>query len=189
MTLKWAAAVAATAGMPASVHAFFRATAVAPAIGYGKDPPLTEPVRGVWAITLTGAQIDSARRLADRLLPGDLSAELPTPAASVLGLEDFFAEWLSAPYPDQQNDRASILPLLDALAVPGADLDTVRRTRGLAPAAERFRVLAAAAYYTTPVGMTAMGFVGNEAQERFEGPPADTIARLEAAYTALDDLE
>jgi len=51
----------------------------------------------------------------------------------------------------------------------------------LRPAADffrRFRNLAASGFYTTPVGMKDIGYVGNVPLARFDGPPADLVERL-----------
>ena len=43
---------------------------------------------------------------------------------------------------------------------------------------KKFRDLVGRGYYTTPVGMKDLGYVGNVPLARFEGPPADLVARL-----------
>jgi hypothetical protein len=42
----------------------------------------------------------------------------------------------------------------------------------------QFRNLVASGFYTTPVGMKDIGYVGNVPLARFDGPPADLVARL-----------
>jgi hypothetical protein len=42
----------------------------------------------------------------------------------------------------------------------------------------RFRDLVAVGYYTTPEGMKEIGYVGNLPLARFEGPPAEVVAKL-----------
>jgi len=42
----------------------------------------------------------------------------------------------------------------------------------------KFRDLVAVGYYTTPVGMKEIGYVGNVPSASFEGPPADVVAKL-----------
>lgn len=181
-TLRWAAAVAVAAGTGVGGIRYFgreRAGSApeAAAAGYGKDPPLTSPRRDVWPLRLTPDQRGAARRLADLVLPGDAAATPPCPAASTLGIDAFFDEWLSAPYPEQRADRALLTPLLDAAAR--------RREPAFHKAAARFRVLAIAAYYTTAEGLAAIGFVGNEARERFDGPPPAIARRFEEAFARL----
>ena len=42
----------------------------------------------------------------------------------------------------------------------------------------RFRNLTATGFYTTPVGMKDLGYVGNLPSATFDGPPADLVAKL-----------
>ena len=43
---------------------------------------------------------------------------------------------------------------------------------------KRFRDLTAGGYYTTPEGMKDVGYVGNVALEKFEGPPPEVLQKL-----------
>jgi len=43
---------------------------------------------------------------------------------------------------------------------------------------KKFRNLTATGFYTTPVGMKDLGYVGNLPLAKFDGPPADLVARL-----------
>lgn len=171
--LGWAAVVAGAIGAGTGLRTYLSAgsshKAVVPAPGYGKDPALLEPAPGPWPRLLTDRQKTWLARRLDTLLPR--SGELPS--ASEAGLGEFFDEWLSAPYPDQQADRALILTLADGKAVPEAE--------------DRLRVLALAAYYTTPAGITAIGFVGNEPRERFDPLPAEVTAHLEQQFALLPE--
>lgn len=189
-TLRWAAAVAVAAGTGfGGVRYFGRDRAggsvEADVRGYGKDPPLTSPHRDVWPLRLAPDHRAAVRQLADLILPGDPDGTPPAPAASALDIDAFFAEWLSAPYPDQRADRALLMPLLAAVAAATARTAAIRREPRFEVAAARFRVLATAAYYTTAEGLAAIGFVGNEARERFDPPPPAVVQRLEAAFARL----
>jgi hypothetical protein len=42
----------------------------------------------------------------------------------------------------------------------------------------KFRGLVAGGFYTTPVGMKDIGYVGNEPLTAFEGPPASVLKKL-----------
>ena len=42
----------------------------------------------------------------------------------------------------------------------------------------RFRNLTSAGFFTTPVGMKDLGYVGNVPLATFDGPPADLVARM-----------
>lgn len=156
--------------------------------GYGKDPPLVDPKRHVWPRLLDDAIRRDLAALIDIVVPGIDS----TPAGSALGLVDFFDEWLGAPYPDMVADRALIMPMLagiDGLAAlaPGARAARVAGlgSGGTAKAFARFCVLAAAAYHTTPQGIAALGYVGNEARQSFDGPPAGVLAHFDAELAKL----
>ena len=47
----------------------------------------------------------------------------------------------------------------------------------------RFRSLCAAAYYATPPGWEAIGYVGNVALAKFDGPPPEVLERLGVTQT------
>jgi hypothetical protein len=122
---------------------------------------------------------------------------------------DFVDEWVSAPYAAQRLDREIMLPGLDWL-----DAESVRRfqqafaelppeqqqaicddicfepdaAEEFKPAARffsRFRSLAAAAYYATPQGWEAIGYVGNQPSSSYEGPPEEVLTRLGVEQTVL----
>lgn len=203
--VQWAALIAALqqrAAFPAAAAAQGDPSREAEAAGYGRDPPLNPPEGSRWPRVLETREREAAHWLLDEVLPADEGL----PAASELGLVDFLAEWLSAPYRQHQSDRALIRPLLCTCAgelQQGPEsaarwLQTVseRAAAGTggrpetaadahAAAFARLRLLAAAAYYTTAPGITAIGFVGNEPRERFDGPPEAVLQRFDAALRAL----
>jgi hypothetical protein len=47
----------------------------------------------------------------------------------------------------------------------------------------KFRTLAASAYYGTEAGWKAIGYVGNMALARFDGPPQEVLDRLGVEQT------
>ncbi len=156
--------------------------------GYGKDPPLVNPKRQPWPRVLAVGNRPDLAALIDIVVPGIDGS----PPGSALGLVDFFDEWLGAPYPDMIADRALIMPMLAGLAglakrAPAARAARVAalRSGATAPAFARFCVLAAAAYYTTPKGIAALGYIGNEARERFDGPPREVLAHFDAELAKL----
>ena len=209
-TLKWlgygaAVAVAAGgAGLAAYEKSHHADQAKAPlAKGYGTDPNLQNPVVP-WPRLMTKDELQTAALVADFILPADGTA----PSASSLGVPDFIDEWISAPYPDQLKDRATIRDGLkwvetQAQAKFGKDLFnaaasdraallqtlTVKQTDG--PLMEphhffrRFRALTIGAYYTTPQGTKEIGYIGNVARAADPGPSDEVKAALEAAFKKL----
>jgi Gluconate 2-dehydrogenase subunit 3 len=197
--LKWVMAAGAALRMQGTALA--AGTTAAPA-GYGKDPDLLKVYEAgaLWPLTFTREQRALASVLCDTIIPADDRS----PAASELGVVDFIDEWISAPYKDQVADRRTVLQgfaWLDAEAkrrhaMPFAKLDAAQRkalcddigakkveTR-FAQAAkffDRYRSLTAGGFYTTPVGMKDLRYVGNVATTTFEGPPASVLKQLELA--------
>lgn len=171
--------------------------------GYGTDPKLVKTYKPgeVWPLTFTPAQKKTATALADVILPKDQYG----PAASEVGVVEMLDEWVSAPYPEQLGDRPLILQGLDWIELESAkrfakgfaDLtDDQRRAicddvcfpskaqprfRGPARFFARFRSICAGAYYATAAGWKALGYVGNVALEKFEGPPPEVLERLGVA--------
>lgn len=155
------------------------------ASGYGLDPTLTAP-HVPWPLTFTDAEKAVATVLADVMLPADARS----PAASTLGVPAFVDEWVSAPYTTQRADRIVILQGLRWLDRAGfakmapamADrmTGTLRTSTDTALIAffARFRAICLVAYYSTDVGMADIGYVGNQASETFDGPPAAVLERI-----------
>jgi hypothetical protein len=48
-----------------------------------------------------------------------------------------------------------------------------------------YRDLCASAYYATPAGWQAIGYVGNVALPQFDGPPPEVLAKLGVTQTVL----
>jgi hypothetical protein len=168
--------------------------------GYGRDPKLVKTYKPgeVWPLTMNDAQKKAATALADTVLPADQYG----PAASEVGVVEMIDEWVSAPYPQQKDDRPVVLEGLAWLDAESnkrfqttfADLpDEHRRAicddiafaskagkdfRKPAEFFARFRSLCAGAYYATPAGWKAIGYVGNVPLEKFEGPPPEVLERL-----------
>ncbi|HEX8914539.1 MAG TPA: gluconate 2-dehydrogenase subunit 3 family protein [Humisphaera sp.] len=174
--------------------------------GYGTDPVLNKEYKpgDVWPLTFDAKQRRAAKALADTIMPKDAYG----PAASEVGVVEMIDEWVSAPYQQQQADRPVVLEGLawvDAEAAKRfggkafADVTDEQR-RAIcddvchAPAAKpefrqaarffgRFRSLTAGAYYATPAGWKAIGYVGNVALPQFDGPPAEVLAKLGVTQT------
>jgi len=171
--------------------------------GYGTDPRLVKTYKPgeVWPLTFNDRQKKAAKALADTILPADQYG----PAASEVGVVEMVDEWVSAPYPDQKNDRPLILQGLEWTEQEAekrfgkgfaASSDDQRRAicddicftskakdrfRGPARFFARFRSICAGAYYATPAGWKAIGYVGNVALEKFEGPPPEVLKILGVA--------
>ncbi len=171
-----------------------------PGHGYGTDPDLMKPYKGgdYWPLTLTDAERRTTAALCDVVVP----AEGGVPAASAVGVPEFIDEWVSAPYPNYARDRKTIvegLAWIDAESrrrfgrafADAAGPERVSLCEDIAPQAEegtpleapskffrRFRNLTTAGFYTTPVGMKDLGYVGNIPLATFDGPPAALIAKL-----------
>jgi len=170
------------------------------AVGYGTDPHLIKTYNpgDCWPLTLTPTQRQTVAALCDVIIPSDAKS----PSASAVGVHDFIDEWISAPYPNNVDDRRHIL---DGIAWIEAEsqkrfglifVNTISRQKTMicddicfeenakpefkAPARffARFRNLTAGGFYTTPEGMKDVGYVGNVPLEKFEGPPADLIKKL-----------
>lgn len=169
-------------------------------IGYGMDPDLLRIYHpgDLWPLTFTDRQRRAATALCDVIIPADDRS----PKASDVGVPDFIDEWISSPYPEQRGDRHVILTGLDWLDAEGqrrhgrdfADFapdqqvslcgdicDPDKASPTLKPAVrffKRFRDLAAGGYYTTPVGMRDIGYVGNVPLASFEGPTPDALRHI-----------
>src|SRR4051812_1723493 len=68
------------------------------------DPDLLHPGK-LWDRTLTKDQLRTVSALCDVIIPEDEKS----PSASKLGIPDFIDEWVSAPYPTQQEDQKQIV--------------------------------------------------------------------------------
>lgn len=171
--------------------------------GYGTDPDLMREYKygDYWPLTLTDDQRRLAATLCALIIPADEDKPGAKSAAD-LGVHDFIDEWISAPYPDQQRDRVTVLEgftWIDAeadrrfgrkfaeLSLPqqAAIADDICFEQRAAPEFKngaaffrRFRDLAAGGYYTTPEGMADIGYVGNVPSLTYEGPSAEVLARL-----------
>ena len=180
--------------LSAASRSYFRGAATQ---GYGRDPNLLVHL-DPWPLVLSEPQRSAASAVLDVILPGEGDA----PVASAVNLVDFLDEWVSAPYQEQREDAAQVLPLLrdmDNMAMDryGVTVDRsslAQRVDLVAAFAatpahdEAFRrlcVLAAAGYYTSAAGIKAIGFIGNEPRLTFDGPPGTVLQGFEDAFAAL----
>ena len=168
--------------------------------GYGSDPDLTKNYcpGDLWPLRFTRAQRRTAGVLCDVIIPADSMS----PSASAVGVVDFIAEWVSAPYPLQQHDRRVILAGLAWLnaesghrfakefAVLSADqqraiCDDICSEKEAQPRFRRaaqffaiYRNLTAGGFYSTPAGRKDLQYIGNVALATFEGPPNELLQKL-----------
>ena len=172
-------------------------------ISYGTDPDRMHPVVP-WARTMTEAQLRTSSALCDMILPQDERS----PAASAVGVPDFIDEWVSAPYPQQQEDRERILAGLewleqqsmrrfDSSFASAAEtqkkeiLDTIAwnakpELAGQAEFFKRFRYLTVGAYYTTEPGIEDVGYIGNvPITGEYPGPSDEAMAHLAGVLKQL----
>ena len=195
--LKWVLAASAALQLPAGT-ALAQETAKS-VTGYGKDPNLLKihQVGELWPLTLTPAQRTTATVLSDLIIPADEHS----PAASKVGVVDFIDEWISAPYAANQRDKPVVIEGLAWLDTESQrrfknkfsalteneriaicdDISAAKPADQFAQATtffSRYRALTAGGYYTTPVGMKDLRYVGNVAMTTFEGPPPEVLKRL-----------
>jgi Gluconate 2-dehydrogenase subunit 3 len=214
VTLAWIAAASAGAFVPWSTQAAEPGAPVAwgdavlppvSAPGYGHDPDLNMAAVP-WPLTLNPHQRTMLRLAADLMLPADGHS----PSGGTLPLDAFLDEWISAPYSQQQQDRALILPGLAWL-----DAETARRFGGdflsasdvqrraifdaiafrdrVQPGYEqpvqffaRLRGLMLAGFYSLPQGMADIGYLGNKPQlDDYPGPTPEAMANLNASLVKL----
>lgn len=173
--------------------------------GYGSDPDLNNP-KVPWPMTLTRTELLTVAAMADLILP----AEGAAPAPSAVGVPAFINEWVSAPYEQQQKDRALIVPglawidkesqtrngspfvsakpdkqklILDDIAFKGKVKAGLEK-----PAAffGRVRALTVGAFYTTQEGWKDIGYVGNQPGEGpYKGPPPEAIAHIKKLIESM----
>jgi hypothetical protein len=203
--MQWVMAATAAAALPRGTFGQTAKAATPSAEGYGFDPNVVKIYQpgSFWPLTFNPGQKATSTSLADVIIPKDDLG----PAASAVGVPAYIDEWISAPYPIQQKDRPIILEGLAWL-----DGESQKRfKKGFAhlsdhekfaicddiafePEAkppfrqaaiffERFRSLAASAYYATPDGWKAIGYVGNVILPKFEGPPPEVLAKLDVTQT------
>jgi hypothetical protein len=203
--MQWVMAVAAASSLPRGSFAQSAGSPVPAPKGYGVDPNLVKVYQpgAFWPLTFNPGQRRVASVLADVIIPKDDLG----PAASEVGVPAFLDEWISAPYPDQQRDRPIILEGLGWLESESktrfgkgfAELSpdqhraicddicfvAAAKPQFHKPAVffSRFRSLAAAAYFATPEGWKAVGYVGNVILEHFDGPPQEVLAKLDVVQT------
>jgi len=208
-TLRWIGAALAAGQLAACGEKFGNDDWLAPQAltgkGVGKDPDLNDPVVP-WPLTMTRAELLAAGALADLILP----AEGDAPAPSKVGVPAFIDEWVSAPYPTQQEQRALIIPGLAWLdreamtrgnktfalleeAAKKAIADDIAFADRVKPGMEkpaeffaRMRTLTLGAYFTTEAGWIDIGYPGNKPiTGDYPGPTPEAIAHLKGVVEGM----
>jgi hypothetical protein len=201
-TIKWM--MAAAASMPLLGHHAGGQAPATPAMptakGYGTDPNLTKIYQSgeIWPLTLTAGQRRTATALCNVILPEDGRS----PSAQSVGIVDFLDEWVSAPYPRQQEDRPIVLEGLawmDAEALLRFEkyfteisepqqhaicddicVETKAQSKFARAAAffTRYRDLSVGGYYSTAAGRQDLGYLGNVALSKFDPPDPEVLRKL-----------
>jgi hypothetical protein len=172
--------------------------------GYGSDPDLVEP-SVPWPLTMSPTQRAQAKTLSGMILPADAHS----PSAAGLPIDAFIDEWVSAPYPQQQEDRVLILSGLGWLDAEcktrfGGDfavasdvqrravLDDIAWQDRIKPGYElparffaRLRSLVMGGFYSLPEGLKDIGYMGNAPGTEWPGPTPDALAHLDAGLSKL----
>jgi hypothetical protein len=185
--IKWVLAASAALRLPG---VSFDATAATPAAkGYGKDPNLLKVYAAgdLWPLTLTKEQRATAAALCDLIIPADDTS----PAASSVGVVDFLDEWISAPYPEHVEDRKIVVEGLSQVEaeaqrrfktsfakLSAQQMSAIADAIVKEPYFVRYRALTAGGFYTTPVGVKDLKYVGNVAMQSFDGPTPEILKRL-----------
>jgi hypothetical protein len=169
-------------------------------VGYGTDPDVLKTYKpgDVWPLTFNDAQRARAAALCDVIIPADARG----PSASSVRVHEFIDEWISAPYPGHDADKKVVvegLAWIDQEAQKRFQNDFVNLVgrqknaicddichlpnakpefRTAAQFFRRYRDLTAGGYYSTPEGMKDIGYTGNVALEKYEGPPPEVLKKL-----------
>jgi len=198
--IKWMLTAAASVAIMDRAAADAATTPAQAAVGYGTDPELNKIYKAgdFWPLTFTASQRPPATARGDAISPADATS----PAAPAVGVPDCIDEWISAPYPGHDKDRALILDGLvwiDAEAQKRFGNDFADLVAGqqralcddicYVPKAKpefktaalffnKFRDLTSGGFYTTPEGMKDLGYVGNVPLATYDGPTPAALKHL-----------
>lgn len=165
--------------------------------GTAWDPDLVRP-RVRWTNKLSAAELVTLTTLCDMIIPADSRS----PSASAVGVPAYINEVVSAPYDWGERDLVQLRGGLAWLNTESkrrfrrtfARLTMAQRTaicddicylpkakdehKAAARFFDRVRDLTAEGFYTTDAGMKDIGYVGNMALPKFEGPPPAVLKHL-----------
>jgi hypothetical protein len=127
------------------------------------------------------------------------------PAGTAVGVPQFMALWISAPYPDQREDREKVMAALTKLDItanefygrPFLRLNAGERERVFLAmplhdpesSASRLVDLMVIGYTTSDDGMKAIGYLGNQVLPVFPGTPLELKVRFEQFRKGLATRE
>ncbi len=163
------------------------------------DPDFTQSVKFPWEKLLSAEELATATALADLILPKDEVS----PAASEVGVPDFINEWISADYPEHQEDREIIRGGLGWLSTESfkrfakrfEELNNTQQSQIAddicdpaktkpeyqigATFFKRFRQLCVGGYYSHSQTWKSLGYIGNiSVGGPYPGVPAEVIEKL-----------
>ncbi len=161
------------------------------------DPDLLNP-KITWEMQLTAAEMTTLTALCDVIIPADDTS----PSASKVGVPAYINEYVSAPSDWYKRALVQVRGGLAWINVESAkrfgkafhEITDAQRTAicddiCYAPKAkpefkqaakffDRVRDLTAEGFYTTDEGMKDIGYVGNVALPKFDGPPPEVLKHL-----------
>lgn len=182
---------------PADVLSVTQPPANPLARGTPTDPDLLDATVP-WPRKLTDAEMVTVRALADLIIPADDGS----PSASAVEAHLYVNEYVSAPYPAQEQDLVRVrggLVWLNQQAqvrfqLPFDQLEPEQQREICDPVSylaeaepehraparffDLFRDLISTAFWTTDEGMADLGYRGNVASLEFRGPPPAVLERL-----------
>ncbi len=165
--------------------------------GTASDPDLLHPKKD-WPRKLTAGEMATLTVLCDTIIPADAHS----PSASAVAVPAWINEYVSHPSDGSQRDLVRVrggLAWLDVEARarfgrPFTKLADGERAQicddicylptakpGFRAAARFFdlvRDLSSTGFYTTDAGMKDLGYIGNVALPRFDGPPPEVLKHL-----------
>jgi len=175
-----AAASAAGAIFPRTAQAQ-TPPALTPVVGSSMlDPDFQNPV-SPWGKLLSPPELATFAVLVDLILPADADS----PAATEVGVPEFLNDWVSAPYPQNVEDRELLrggvawlnshsyskhgtgfveIPVADQTAILDSICDPAKAAPELAYGARFFRklrMLTLGGYYTHSKTWKSLGYIGN----------------------------
>lgn len=165
--------------------------------GTPADPDLINPVIS-WKNVMTQGELKKAGAIMDVILP----TTEDSPGLTDSGGMKFINHWVSAPYEDQQYDlkqmRAALkwfdeearqrfqkdfaaladgqkIEICDDVCFARKAKDEFKKGAGYF---DKMRWLAMTGYYLTDAGRKDVGFIGNTATQKFDGPPMSVMEKL-----------